>query len=38
MHVGDPKGAAVEILHSYWDDQHRFLNHPPYGDANLECG
>lgn len=38
MHVRDLKSAAVEILHSYWGDQHHFLNHPPYVDANLECG
>lgn len=28
----------VELLCSYWGDQHQFLNSSPYVDASLECG
>lgn len=36
--ICDPRSAAVEVLCSYWGDQHQFLNRSPYVDASLECG
>lgn len=26
MHVRDPENAAVDVLCSYWGDEHQFLN------------
>lgn len=38
MHVRDPKSAVVEVLCSYWGDQHQFLNRSPYVAVSVECG